>query len=321
MSGSTSSTPADATPASELVLLARGVIARLSIWPALRIAVDQSWGGPASAQKRTWLASVIVDAFEEQTNPPPDAEYVEEMLLQVMEDEFETNLEDGSAEGVADDIIDLWNLIQQGGEKAEAKVKELEEKADKLKGKKIQVEEGATNDSDWEDESGDEEDIDDGEEDAPPLLDSSQKPKSEPEVDEDGFTMVKGKVGWQIILVVIHGDDVVFCVHGLTDTSRGHFMALYFNFVSGEITSDSIHGGNYAESAARQQAQFLEDFFPQESKVGVAGDDAPQSQNNRNQGLQDPRLHRARTIRIARTYIRWVNLQHVKTVIVNANHE
>jgi pre-rRNA-processing protein TSR2 len=69
------------------LLFARGVIARLSIWPVLQAAVDSSWGGPKSAQKRTWLASEIVDAFEASVPPgsaeQPDEEYVELTLIQV----------------------------------------------------------------------------------------------------------------------------------------------------------------------------------------------------------------------------------------------
>ena len=52
-------------PSPSLVLFARGVIARLSIWSILTQAIAENWGGPHGLQKRTWLASIIVDAFEE----------------------------------------------------------------------------------------------------------------------------------------------------------------------------------------------------------------------------------------------------------------
>ncbi|KAF7965773.1 hypothetical protein HWV62_41968 [Athelia sp. TMB] len=165
-----------------------GVIARLSYWPALRIAVDQNWGGPDSAQKRTWIASEIVDAFEEQ-NPVPDDQYIEEMLLQIMEDEFSANLEDGSGETVAKDIVLLWESAQGGKSDVMAR---FEEQAEKLKGKKPQVQEeiGSGSDSDDEDD-----DMDQGsDEEAPELLDHSEKPtKQEPQIDEDGFTLVPSK--------------------------------------------------------------------------------------------------------------------------------
>ena len=173
------------SPPQSSVLFARGVIARLAYWPALRIAVDQGWGGPESAEKRTWLASVLVDDFEEQ-DPQPDLDYVEDRLLQVMADEFDANLEDGSAEVVAKDIVRLWEEVSVV--KTDL-LKDFEDRAEKLKGKKIDVEEAAGDNSDWEDMSDDEE----PEDEALQLVERQRAPKEQPEVDEDGFTTVKGK--------------------------------------------------------------------------------------------------------------------------------
>ncbi|KAK0455670.1 Pre-rRNA-processing protein TSR2-domain-containing protein [Desarmillaria tabescens] len=172
------------------VLFARGVIARLVVWPILRLAVQENWGGPNGPEKRTWLASVIVDAFEEQS-PPPDDQYIEEILLQVMADEFETQIEDGSAEPVAVDVVQLWEQCHAG---QDVLVRKFEDAAEKLKGKKMDVPQTSGDDEEWEDddgsdESGEEEEIDD--EPVPQLLNHRQK--EEPEIDEDGFTLVKGK--------------------------------------------------------------------------------------------------------------------------------
>lgn len=191
MSASAStSQPAPAPPPPASVLFARGVIARLAIWPALRAAVEQSWGGPDGAAKRTWLASVLVDAFE-QEDPAPDAEYVELTLLQVMEDEFDAVLEDDSAQAVAADVVRLWAEACAGRQEP---VVQLEQQAERLRGKRVQMEEGVGEESDWEDD--DDEDEDDGEgegaTEAPRLLDhQARPPRQEPEVDDDGFTMVK----------------------------------------------------------------------------------------------------------------------------------
>src|SRR5258707_8774875 len=95
----------ESTPSTASILFARGVIARLAIWATLRIAIQENWGGPHGPAKRTWLASTIVDFFENQKTNPPDDLYIEEMLLQVMMDEFDTIVDDGSAEGVAGDIV------------------------------------------------------------------------------------------------------------------------------------------------------------------------------------------------------------------------
>ncbi|KAF8812768.1 hypothetical protein BYT27DRAFT_6407698 [Phlegmacium glaucopus] len=186
-------------PPASSVLFARGVIARLAIWATLRIAVKENWGGPGASSKRTWLASVIVDAFEEQT-PTPDDQYIEEILLQVMSDEFETVVEDGSAEAVAVDIVRLWDETRIG--KGDLVIK-FEELAEKVRGKMPNIQEQVvSDDDDWgedeveeDDNEGEDENQGDGEE-VPRLiarLDSKQVSK-EPEIDEDGFTVVKGKV-------------------------------------------------------------------------------------------------------------------------------
>jgi len=180
-------------PPASSVLFARGVIARLAIWAVLRIAVKENWGGPGASSKRTWLASVIVDAFEEQT-PTPDDQYIEELLLQVMSDEFETVIEDGSAEAVAVDIVHLWDETRIGKGELVVKFEELEEK---VRGKMPNIQEQVvSDDDDWEEEESEEEEENKGDgEEAPRLIEHSvsKQVSKEPEIDGDGFTVVKGK--------------------------------------------------------------------------------------------------------------------------------
>jgi len=207
-------------PSPTLILFARGLLARLELWPALRIAVHQNWGGPQSAQKQRWLAGIITDEFEaslpspfasltpldayhpprmhpSHTLPEPDTEYIETMLLQIMDDEFEVALEDGSAFDIARDILRLWNDAKEG---RDGYVKDLEVQVERMKGKLPQYEVAAGSGSDWdsddgEDENGSGSDSDNedyGKEVVPQLLDHAKKG---PEIDEDGFTIVKRKGG------------------------------------------------------------------------------------------------------------------------------
>ncbi|KAG6915193.1 hypothetical protein DXG01_012789 [Tephrocybe rancida] len=181
---------ASAAPPPSSVLFARGVIARLAVWYTLRIAVQEGWGGPGAAEKRTWLASVIVDTFEEQAQTPDD-QYIEELLLQIMADEYEAVIEDGSAESVAQDIVRMWEETRVGRADSVAKFEEL---AQNVKGKKAEVHQAPSNDDEeWEDEDDDESGEDQEEDEAPQLLQAQPQTKNEPEVDEDGFTLVKGK--------------------------------------------------------------------------------------------------------------------------------
>jgi pre-rRNA-processing protein TSR2 len=200
-------TQSNAPPPPSSVLFARGVIARLALWPALQIAVGNGWGGPESHAKRTWLASVLVDAFESQT-PTPDTLFVEDTLLQVMSDEFETVLEDGSAEAVAEDVVKLWEDACVGHA---AGVEELERRVAALGGRGVQAVQapgGCDDDDDSDDGEEDEEEEEDGEdggeddaidEDAaennevPQLIGQHVQARTEPVVDEDGFTLVQAK--------------------------------------------------------------------------------------------------------------------------------
>jgi len=174
------------SPSSTSLSFAKGVVARLALWPALQIAVQNGWGGPDSAQKRMWIASVIVDTFEEQPTPP-DAEYIEEMLLQIMDDEFETIVEDGSSESVAKDITNLWKDIHLGDLTG---LHRLEQQANAVSNRPILAQAGPPGglDTDSDEEEGDwESDNEDGY--GSGRVQDIQPPK----VDEDGFTTVEGR--------------------------------------------------------------------------------------------------------------------------------
>ncbi|KZV73607.1 hypothetical protein PENSPDRAFT_648755 [Peniophora sp. CONT] len=192
-----------------LSLFARGTLARLALWPVMRAAIENSWGGPRSAAKRTWLAGELVDAFERSLpkgqaegkgEEEPDEEWVATMLGQVMEDEFDVVLEDESHISVARDLCALWSASKSLNE---TPIKDWEARADKASGRKVDVQveskvkhvdelgnEVEDDDSDDEDEEGDWEDEHGEGEEAPQLV---EREKKEPVVDEDGFTLVQGK--------------------------------------------------------------------------------------------------------------------------------
>ncbi|KAH7101184.1 Pre-rRNA-processing protein TSR2-domain-containing protein [Auriculariales sp. MPI-PUGE-AT-0066] len=176
-------------PEPTLVLFARGVIAILSAWPVMRLAVEESWGGPDSAAKRRWLAGAVVDEFQSPSDGQmPDAPYIEEMLLQVMQDEFEVDLDDDSGADVAKQITQLWS----SGDVQKSTVEALEAAEQKAKSKRIVAQRapGEDDDSSDEDDDADGDDAMDNDE-APQLVASTSTQREEPEVDDDGFTVVK----------------------------------------------------------------------------------------------------------------------------------
>jgi pre-rRNA-processing protein TSR2 len=201
-------------------IFARGVLAILDLWPALTIAVREEWGGPESADKKTWIASTIIDEFESRASyipsttssgpsdvadpttandPPLEHDDLADLVNQMMSDEFESNIEDGSIDAVAADIVRLWRDILQPatGALPSTVVDALERKAAEVKGKGIQATKGAglqnengeeDSDSEWDDESEDGMEVDEA-----PQLAPVERERVEPVVDDDGFTLVQPK--------------------------------------------------------------------------------------------------------------------------------
>ena len=74
----------------------------LHLWPALSVAIQNAWGASSPAlgeDKRAWLAGAISDLFSQ--NQVRDVEDLEDILEQVMSDEFEVVVDDNSLEEVA----------------------------------------------------------------------------------------------------------------------------------------------------------------------------------------------------------------------------
>lgn len=184
----------------------------LNLWPALTLAVQNNWGGPDSADKRDWLAGQVAEQFPSLLTTPstattatttttttedaaaddgiPDAEYIEELLLQVMLDEFEVNVDDESAYDVAVEIVRLRGQCARG---TFDEVDRLRARWEGRRGVRVVMEKGEDQDedTDWDDTDGDE---DEEMDEAPALVPAApKKEKKEPEVDEDGFTTVTRK--------------------------------------------------------------------------------------------------------------------------------
>ncbi len=228
MSDSINSSPTSPT----ILLFARGVLALLDLWPALTIAVTEQWGGPESLEKKTWLASTIIDEFETHAThlplppssfpsssstsipapprvdpstgnkPPLDHDGLADLLNQMMSDEFEANIEDGSIDAVTADIIRLWRDVLS--ENPEAIVEALERKAEEVKRNGVQASQGGdlVEVEDDDDDFGEDDEEDLGSMDkamevdeVPQLIprEMEKEERSEPMVDEEGFTLVQGK--------------------------------------------------------------------------------------------------------------------------------
>lgn len=163
----------------------------LSLWPALHTAVQNSWGGPSSADKRDWFAGAVSELLT--SNPGTDHDDLVVFLLQIMQDEFDCMVEDESEEDIAQQILGVRKRVLEEGDIVKAR--EIEERW-KSRGKvKVEFRE-AEDDEDSEDEFEGFGDVDgdvEMEDAVPELVEVKSREKMEPEVDEDGFTKVTKK--------------------------------------------------------------------------------------------------------------------------------
>lgn len=169
---------------------------QLWAWSALTLALQNSWGGPQSNDKRDWLAGAVSELLA--IGQVVDAEDLEEVLIQVMLDEFEVVVDDGSPAEVATNIIRGRQAILQGDHsEIDGMFARWQENQKKGQGKVIfkRVEEGDEEEQDTDWESSDEEiaQIDTEMNEAPTLVPLHKPEKLKPEMDEDGFTKVLGK--------------------------------------------------------------------------------------------------------------------------------
>ncbi|KAE8147375.1 putative pre-rRNA processing protein [Aspergillus avenaceus] len=178
--------PQDATTYLDL-----GITLAIHNWPALTLAVQSNWGGPTSSDKRDWLCGAISEMISER--PETDALDLEDVLCQVMNDEFDVVVEDESAAPVADLIMEFRGQTARGEfrvikEMWEGWKSKSEKKAGELAAAGFRRGEDQESEDDEDEEEGG--DVDMG--DAPELV-RAPREKVEAEVDEDGFTKVVGK--------------------------------------------------------------------------------------------------------------------------------
>ncbi|KAG2231035.1 hypothetical protein INT48_006366 [Thamnidium elegans] len=99
-------------------------------WTALKLAVEQDWGGVESAEKREWMIDLIVGHFDKRKSifkkHQLDIDEIEDILSQIMTDEFNATLEDDSPYLVAKHLVLLYGQCVKGDF---SEVERLREKA------------------------------------------------------------------------------------------------------------------------------------------------------------------------------------------------
>ena len=169
-----------------------GIWYSLCLWPALDVAIRESWGGPDSGDKRDWFAGEVSQLLT--SRPTTDHDDVVVFLLQVMQDEFECDVEDDSEEEVARSILAVRTRVLVEGDLGV--VGELEQRWRSMGQVKVefggQMEDEGEGESDEDEADGEEEDQQPHDE-APKLV--RARAKAPREIDDDGFEKVTGRRG------------------------------------------------------------------------------------------------------------------------------
>ncbi|KAK4340681.1 hypothetical protein RND71_039182 [Anisodus tanguticus] len=93
--------------------LHEGISTLLSQWPGLQMAVKNEWGGQDSPQKSKQLSFDILSCLS-QSNAAIGVEDVENMLYERLLLSFNTDIDDGSIEEVAEQLMTLREEYVQG---------------------------------------------------------------------------------------------------------------------------------------------------------------------------------------------------------------
>ena len=178
------------TPTKEQLQFARSVYILLELWPALRQAVQEQWGGELSEEKRAFLLSHLCDEYGNHgARTRPDLDDLTELIESYVMEEFDCELEDNSAALIAGHIC----LAHTGiflEDKGDTIVAELEATLSRTgaKAQRAEVQDGfdMIDDSEGSDED-DERPV------QPSARPAEPAPKQERIVDEDGFEVVQSR--------------------------------------------------------------------------------------------------------------------------------
>ncbi|XP_038237572.1 pre-rRNA-processing protein TSR2 homolog [Dermochelys coriacea] len=162
-------------------LFSQGVRAVLGSWAALQIAVEHGFGGAHGGAKAEWLVGVVEQYFH--SNAALELDEVEDFLAEVLNNEFDTIVEDGSLAEVSQQLQLLFALCQRGEGPA------LTEAIARLAWRQQEVGRAATQARPAEGSSSEEE-----EEKPEEVMDcSSPGPPPDPPPADDGWTVVQKK--------------------------------------------------------------------------------------------------------------------------------
>ncbi|XP_027131401.1 LOW QUALITY PROTEIN: pre-rRNA-processing protein TSR2 homolog [Larimichthys crocea] len=166
-------------------LLTEGSPAVLNTWPVYQIAVDNGFGGVYGQQKADWMVYVVQQYFHD--NADLQQFEVEDFIAQLMDQEFDTVVDDGSLPQVSVSLLQVFSQWQQGAlQQLKLTISSLTQKA----GQRAKVTAPPTA---ADDDSDDETQVMESESSSPSVsrMDADPCPRSQDE--KDGWTVVRKK--------------------------------------------------------------------------------------------------------------------------------
>ncbi|XP_054623683.1 pre-rRNA-processing protein TSR2 homolog [Dunckerocampus dactyliophorus] len=103
-----------AAPTDWRAVFTDGVRVVLHSWPVLQIAVDNGFGGVYGQQKADWMVDVVQQYFHD--NSDLQQFEVEDYIATLMDQEFDTVVDDGSLPQVCARLMQMFGQWQQGAQ-------------------------------------------------------------------------------------------------------------------------------------------------------------------------------------------------------------
>ncbi|KAH7646129.1 pre-rRNA-processing protein TSR2 homolog [Dermatophagoides farinae] len=96
-------------------LFLRSILETLECWPSLQISIANGMGGPNTTTKIEWLCDSIVQLFRD--NNHLIVQDLIDFIAEILDNEFDTIIEDGSLEMISESIFGYYQKILAGDQK------------------------------------------------------------------------------------------------------------------------------------------------------------------------------------------------------------
>ncbi|XP_056280220.1 pre-rRNA-processing protein TSR2 homolog [Pseudoliparis swirei] len=173
-----------AASAASRELFTEAVRAVLHSWPVLQIAVDNGFGGVYGEQKADWMVDIVQQYFHD--NADLQKGEVEDYLADLMDQEFDTMVDDESLPQVCDSLLQAFLQWQQGA------LQPLQHTIHTLTQKKTPRAKVTAPPTQSDEDSDDDAEGMECESSSGPSA-SSRDPPPPPREEEDGWTVVRKK--------------------------------------------------------------------------------------------------------------------------------